>query len=152
MFYGVAPPHTATQPTSPLWPPWQLGYPVLMSTSMAHLTCLLCWSELCEGSCLSSVLRTVTCPSPSLDYLPHQFPLSLQPSLNFLMAMDPSPSPQHSSAICLLPECPPVLHTGQNHILAPAGIIPGAPAGSCLYSSTLCPEALTPVPHIQLPS
>lgn len=36
------PPHPpATQPTSPLWTPRQLGYPVLISTSMSHLTRLL---------------------------------------------------------------------------------------------------------------
>lgn len=83
MFYGVVPPITTTQPTSSLCPPWQLGYPVLMSTSMAHLTYLLCWSEVCKCSCLSSVLRTVTCPSLSLDYPPPSIP-SLPPTLSEL--------------------------------------------------------------------
>lgn len=114
MFYGASTP-----------PPGHPAYLASVDSKAAELSCAHIhfhvpfhpsprWSEVCEGSCLSSVLRTVTCSFPSLDY-PPPFPLSLQPSLNFLMAMGPSPSPQHSGAISLsrVPSCSP--HWSEPH-------------------------------------
>ena len=106
--------------------------------------CHLCWSDVSRGSCLPSVLRTVTCP-PSLHP-----PTSLPPAR---FELPHGNGPPHSSASCSTPiigsfwRAPPPVHSTMSEPHSTPACIPRSPVVSCLSGTPLCSKACTPASH-----